>query len=342
MTNTSYRAVVCEGGDQVGKADAILTFSEKMIDMGVPVTYASFPMYASPIGTIIRLFLRQGLNDCKISKMEELKVMMSLYALNRLECFDFLLSHPKYKQTLLLFDRGPFSIAITIAYGLVNIEEAKESKIVNQLIDYALSIEKTMIKKLNLDNCVVQLVPEEQVWNNSRNAKFDINENQEVQKASDEIYSMYAKRVGAGWRKIITKKKKGWRDREEIFKDIYDFLIERGGYLKFADNRMIKTRYEIGIEEILNGIYRGEILPEGIINKYLTALRSNDKDVMYDTACIIGKEVGRTCKIIKFKNKLVRDAAKKIADDNPAIIKVIQHFINKEFADKFVKAINEH
>jgi len=341
MTNTSYRTVVCEGGDQVGKADAILTFSEKMMDLGVPVTYASFPIYATPIGASIRLFLRHGINDLNLPKLEELKTKMALYALNRLEFMDVLLSHPFYKKTLILLDRSPFSNAVTIAYGLTNTEEAKDLNTINELIDFALRLEKFMIKRMNLENCVVQMISEDKSWNNVRNETADINENKEVQKASDQIYEMYAEKMGKGWKQIVTKKADGWRDRKEIFNDIYAFLISRNGVFEPKGEKMMRIRYEIGIEEILLNIYKGYLLPEGIVTKNLKALRSNDKDTMHDTACIIGAEVGRTCKVMKFKNKVVRTSAKKIVDENPAIIQVIQHFINKEFADKFVKAINE-
>lgn len=342
MPNTNYKVVVCEGGDQVGKADAILTFSEKMMDMGVPVTYASFPIYATPLGASIRLFLRHGIDELELPKLEELKVKMGLYALNRLEFMDVLLTHPFYKKTLILLDRSPFSNAVTIAYGLANTEEAKDIKTINELIDFALELEKLMIKKVKLDNCVVQMVSEDRSWDNVRNETADINENKEVQKASDQIYEMYAKRLGDGWRQIATKKSDGWRDRGDIFNDIYTFLISRNGELEPKGNKMMRIRYEIGIEEILLNMYKGYVLPEGIVTKYLKALRSNDKDTMHDTACEIGVEVGKTCKVMKFRNMVVREAAKKIVDEKPAIIKVIQHSIGKEFADKFVKAVNDH
>lgn len=342
MTNTSYRTVVCEGGDQVGKADAILTFSNKIMEMGVPVTYASFPIYATPIGASIRLFLRHGIDELQLPKLEELKIKMALYALNRLEFMDVLLSHPFYKKTLILLDRSPFSNAVTIAYGLANTEEAQDIKTINELIDFALRLEKLMIKKMNLGSCVVQMVSEDSNWDNVRNETADINENVEVQKASDQIYKMYAKRIGKGWKRIVTKKADGWRDRCDIFNDIYTFLISRNGELEQKDEKMVKVRYEIGIEEILLDMYKGYALPEGIVTRYLKALRANDKDTMHDTACEIGAEVGKTCKVMKYKNKVVKESARKIVEENPAIIEVIQHFISKEFAGKFVKAINEH
>jgi thymidylate kinase len=142
----NYKVIVCEGGDQVGKADAILTFSEKMLDLGIPVTYSSFPIYATPFGTIIRLFLRQGLDYLKLDKNRELKAKMAMYALNRLEYMDVFLTHIRTRDTLILLDRSPFSNAVTIAYGLANMPEVRDEKILNELIDFALKLDEFMIK----------------------------------------------------------------------------------------------------------------------------------------------------------------------------------------------------
>lgn len=342
MPNTNYKVIVCEGGDQVGKADAILTFSEKMMDLNVPVTYASFPIYATPFGTIIRLFLRQSLDKLNIPQARALKAQMAMYALNRLEFMDVLLSNPRSKKTLILLDRSPFSNAITIAYGLTNMESEKNYKAINKLIDCAVELDSFMIKKMKLMNCVVQMVSEKKSWDNVRNETADIYENEDVQEMASRIYGMYAQRAGQGWKQIVTKTDEGWRDRDEIFKDICNFLVERVGDIEsLKEERMLRIRYEIGIEEVLKHIYKGEVLPEGIINKYLVALRSNDKDSMHEYGCTIGLEVGKTCKIMRFKNVGVRRAAKKIVEEVPEVLEVLSYFISKDFSNKFVKAINE-
>lgn len=342
MTTKNYKVIICEGGDQVGKADAILTFSEKMMDLGIPITYSSFPVYATPFGTVIRLFLRQGLEEFNFPKLRELKAKMAIYALNRLEYLDVLLSNPKSKDTLILLDRSPFSNAITIAYGLANVEEMKNYGILNELIDYAFELENFMIKKMNLTNCVVQMISEDRSWSNVRNEKADIYEHEDVQKASDRIYDMYADRIGDGWKQIVTKTSTGWRKREDIFDDINEFLKKRVGSIEdMRTDCMYRIRYEIGIEEIMKNTYKGEIIPEGLITKYLKALRSNDKDKMHEYGCIIGVEVGKTCKTMKFKNKSVRNAARKIVNDVPEVLDLLKYFISEDFPNKFLKAINE-
>lgn len=340
--NKNYKVIVCEGGDQVGKADAILTFSEKMLDLGIPVTYSSFPIYATPFGTIIRLFLRQGLDDLKLDKSRELKVKMAMYALNRLEYMDVLLAHKNSKNTLILLDRSPFSNAVTIAYGLANMSDIRDEKVLNELIDFALKLDGFMIRTMKLTNCVVQMVSENRSWDNVRKETADINENEDVQMAADRIYGMYAKRMEDGWKQIVTRTDDGWRDREEIFNDIKDFLKSRVDISTLPRSRkMLKIRYEIGIEEILKHIYRGGDLPEGIVCRYLVALRNNDKDSMHNYGCIIGVEVGRTCKMMHFSHQKVRQAMRDIVKDAPETLKLLEYFISKEFKDKFVEAINE-
>ena len=338
--NKNYRAIVCEGGDQVGKADAILTFAKKMLEMGVPVTYASFPIYATPIGVCIRLFLRQGLPDANFSEEESLKTKMALYALNRLEFMNILLSRSKYKDTVLLLDRSPYSNAVTLAYGIANVEGLKSQGKINELVEYALSLESFMIDKLHTETCVVQMVSESESWDNVRNEKADINENRLVQEISNKTYDIYAEKVGNGWKRIVTKTKSGWRSREDIFNDIYSFAEERLGEITGGRKKMVNLAYEIGIVEILKSIYKGWELPEGLVTQHIKAIRENDKDTMHDTACIIGVQVGISSKYVSIKNKAVREAMIKILEDNPGVFDVLEYFVSKEFVVKFRDGLN--
>lgn len=338
--NKNYRTVICEGGDQVGKADSILTFTKKMLEIGVPVTYASFPIYATPIGVCIRLFLRQGLPDSNLSYEESLKTKMALYALNRLEFMDILLSHSKYKNTIILLDRSPYSNAVTLAYGIANVENLKSPEKINELVEYALNLESFTIKTLHTETCVVQMVSETKSWNNVRNEKADINENQQVQEMSDRTYKLYAEKIGDGWRKIVTRTDSGWRDREEIFKDIYDFAEQKLGKISCGRKKMVNLVYEIGIAEILKSIYKGWELPEGLVTEHIKSIKENDKDTMHDTACIIGVQVGMSTKLVRIKHKAVREAMKKILQDNPGVFDVLEYFISKEFVTKFKAGVN--
>jgi thymidylate kinase len=72
MSRLSYRVISCEGGDQCGKGDAILTFRKKFLERGVSITFSSFPLYASPFGTCIRKFLNNGMDDFDFSSRKGL------------------------------------------------------------------------------------------------------------------------------------------------------------------------------------------------------------------------------------------------------------------------------
>ena len=95
MFRQGYRVVVCEGADQVGKADVILNLSRKLLSQGIPVTYSSFPIYATPWGSMIRHSLMHGLTKFfPTTTVEELRVRYSFLAINRLEFMEVLLSKP--------------------------------------------------------------------------------------------------------------------------------------------------------------------------------------------------------------------------------------------------------
>jgi len=338
--NKNYRTIICEGGDQVGKADAILTFTKKMLEMKVPVTYASFPIYATPIGVCIRLFLRQGLPDANFTKEESLKIKMALYALNRLEFMDILLSRPQYKDTVILLDRSPYSNAITLAYGIANVEQLSTPEKIEELVEYALNLEAFMTTRLNTEQCVVQMVSDTKGWDNVRNEKADLYENQLVQEISNKTYQLYAEKVGKGWKQVTTKTKSGWRDREEIFKDIYDFAIQRLGEMKKGREKIVNLAYEIGIAEILKSMYKGWELPEGLVTQHLRSIKENDKDIMHDTACVIGVQVGISTKFVNIRHNEVGEVMANILNDNPGIFDVLEYFISKDFVIKFKRGLD--
>lgn len=335
--------VCCEGGDQVGKADMILALSERLLSEGNLVTYSSFPIYASPWGAVVRYSLKSGLGDFSFDSLsDELKTRMSFFALNRLEFMEILLSNPRYKDTIILLDRSPFSLAVTIGYGLANEDGVNEREKVNELIDYALDLEKFMIKKMNLKNCVVQLSSKNRDWEHIRSEKGDIFERKGVQDGAEEVYHLYADRIGEGWKNVITKTESGWRPREEISDEVYTFLISRLGELGGQNNTgMYKVRYEIGIEEILGSIYQGQELPSGILTKYLKALRENEKDLMYKYAYEIGVKTGESCQVVRFKNKGVRKAIRGIMERDPKILEIASKVLTPGFVDKFSRAVGE-
>lgn len=337
MEQLDYRVVSCEGGDQVGKADAVLNFSEKISSEGIPVTNSSFPIYATPIGNTIRTFLKEGGEIFGLSHEDELNIKMSLFALNRLELLDVLLSDEKYKETLILFDRSSFSNALTIAYAISMIPEINEDDI-GEVVDLALKLDTFMIHSLGLNNCVVELVSEGESWQNLRGESVDLHESDEVQKLCQDVYGMYEEKIGEGWRKVVTKQDGQWRDREEIFNDIYEFAIGRLGRFDRKDQPM---RYDIGVKEIVQSMYEGAQVYEDLLESYIKSIRDNDKKAMYELSVDIKEQICESTKRVKFVNEGVRDAMLEIFDRFPQLYDVLRYSLGESFAEIFFKGLND-
>jgi len=340
MRSKNYKVVSCEGGDQFGKADAILTFSKKFLESGVSITYSSFPIYASPFGTVIRKFLKNGLDDFKFSPVKELKIKMALYALDRLQFLDIVLSNPEFKKTLILLDRSSFSNAVTLAYGIVNIKDFKWKEDIDFFLRYAFWVDNLMIRKLGLKHCVVQMVSSDNSWDNIRHEEHDINENVDVQRVTEEIYKIYQKKIGEGWKRITTKTKNGWIDRDEIFKNIYDFVVNRYGEFNLE---VFPRKLVINIEEILENSYPSAIVKKDDIKKYLEALNGNDKDNMHKYGIKIGEQIGLSTKEFILNNEEVQQMFVKIVrrKSDSDILGIVGKYLGEGFVDKVLESIDK-
>ncbi len=336
MNFNHYKVLSCEGADQVGKADAILNLRNRLANNSISVTYSSFPIYASPFGTTIRLFLKNGINNLNISHMDELRVRMTLFALDRLEFLDVLLSNEKYKDTFVILDRSCFSNALTIAYGMSSFKDITE-KDAEELVKNNLEFESFMIKALNLKKCVVQLISKENKWGNIRSKNADQHERREVQEMSDYTYSLYAKKVGEGWNQIVTKDLDGWRDREEISNEIFDAIHRSFGKVEKSKNFV---NYHISIKEVLSDIYPNSKYSKKDLDEYLDALINNDKDRMYEYGIKIGKDTASSCPAVILRNEDVRNEFRRLIDMNPKILDVLGNFVGENFCIKLLKALD--
>lgn len=296
-----------------------------------------FLFYASPFGTVIRKFLKNGLSDFNFNPRQELKIKMALHALDRLQFLDVILQNPNYKETLVVLDRSSFSNAVTLAYGVVNIKDLGDEEL-NKLVKYALWLDSLMIKKLHLEKCVIQILSEADKWENVRHEKSDINENIEVQKATNKTYRLYEKRIGLGWKRIITKTNKGWEDREDIFNNIYNFVVKRHGEFNLE---AFPRKYTINIQEILENSYPDAVVNQKDINKYWKALNENDKDTMHEYGIKIGEQIGKSAKKFLLKDKEIQDKFCKIIRKEQDILLVLEKYLNKDFKNVVVESINK-
>lgn len=338
MSRLSYRVISCEGGDQCGKGDAILTFRKKFLERGVSITFSSFPLYASPFGTCIRKFLNNGMDDFDFSSRKGLKIKMALYALNRLELLDVLLANPEYKKTLILFDRSSFSNAVTLAYGIVNIRDLTNEEI-DKFVKYAFWLDGLMIRKLKLRNCIVQMIALNSSWENLRSGgQRDIYENPDVQAMTEKTYDLFQGKVGDGWKKIITKIDKSWSDREEIFNSIYDFAVKRLGEFNLE---VFPKGYNANIREIICNSYSGTKVKESDVDGYLKALEENNKDSMYIYSIKVGEQIGKSCSSFLLNDKDVRKKFCMIFKDLPELYMVLEQYLGSKFKEVVSESIYE-
>lgn len=338
MPKRNYRVVSCEGGDQCGKGDAILTFRKKFLDRGVSVTFSSFPIYATPFGTCIRKFLKSGMEAFNFDSRKELRIKMALYALNRLEFLDVILSSSEYKGTLIVLDRSSFSNAVTLAYGIVNIEDLTDEEI-EEYVKFAFWLDNLMIRKLRLKDCVVQMIVLDSEWDYSGDrVQKDITENREVQEMTEKTYDIYQDRVGEGWKKVVTKMEEGWEDREEIFGDIYEFVVSRYGEFNLE---AFPKNLAVNVEEIIENSYPGSEVQKEDIKRYIEALEGNNKDKMYEYSLNIGKQIASTCRDFVMNDKDVRKKYYMIFKKLPEIYKVLEEYLGGEFKNIVKESIEE-
>lgn len=331
-----FQSVSYEGGDQVGKGDAVTNLAEYFSESGMEVEVIQFPYYSTPIGYLVRDMLVNDTPDyLDIDDHRKLEIKLSLFALNRLEILNCLKCCED--RDLYLFDRGPYSCALTIAYD-VSKRGNWEEKYIQNAIDIGLSYDKYFIDTLNIENCIVCLKYDGIVWEANRGEGEDLHENEDVQRLSDRIYRLIEKRVGNGWINVVTKDDMGWRSREKICKEVTSFIKRRGFVLPKGSKKRKEPNY-LGIEEIGNDMYVGTVVDDELKRKWGLAIRSNNKKEVYVLAKDISEAIGRTTELVKWNDVGLRLFFKDILEELPEICYIIEHRYGKEFLVKLVRSL---
>lgn len=341
--NYEIKSVVFEGGDQVGKGDAAINVAKELSEKGEDVILVSFPFYATPIGTTIRLVLSGGYDEFKeipamkdaIGNSRQTECVMALFALNRLETLSCLKNLGE-EGKFLVFDRSSYSHALTISYNMVSGAISDEE--LNYVVENAIGMDIAFIEALNLKNCVVQLCRKNSKWSATRGEGEDKYESRDVQEICDDVYSKFSERVGRGWVKIITREGDNWRERSTIKDEIMEHI-----------NRRITQRQEgesgnfeiLKLDEAIGCIYPDVELDKDEIATWNYALDMNDKKRMYQSAVNIGRSMamGITQIILDPKTKNAMGA---IFEEYPECYALLAHFVGESYAIKLSKAINEH
>jgi thymidylate kinase len=342
MEKESYRlrTVSFEGGDQVGKGDAVLNISEYLFEKGENVSVISFPLYALPFGMSIRKMLCSSQEDWEnIEGMKEVvgtkrqsEIAMEMFALNRLETLDYLLKVAK-KGDILLFDRSSFSNALTLAYH-VYLGNIKEEEIEEE-IDKALHYDNLFIDQLCLKNCVLNLRTKNTSWGATRGEGEDKYERKEVQELCDAIYDSNQKKVGKGWKQIITRIDGEWRSREDIRNDCLSFISQRinlerktKGSLSFID-----------LKPVVASMYPGITVPNDLYKTWLKSTKINDKKGIYESSIRIGEHISNN--LIKIEmSDAVKGKFKEVLSEYPEIYALLDEFAGKKFREILVKTLN--
>ncbi len=339
MEPKNYRVVSFEGGDQVGKGDALNFFSRKLIEReDIDIVTASFPIYGTPIGNTIKALLKEGGEKFNLDHREELEVKMALFALNRLEFLEVFLKQEISEDALVLFDRSAFSNALTIAYAMKEIPDLTPEG-VEELVKTALDLDALLIDTLSLNRCVIQPVLDGQEWHSNRDGEADLHESPDVQRYATFVYSLYEEIIGEGWKRVYTTKDGRWRDREEIYSDILGFVIERLG--EVGRDGYKGRKFDAGIREIIGNIYVGSCVDEDLLREYIDSIENNNKDTMYRTSIEVKNQICASYKSIVFTNKSISEAFRAILRRYPKIEGVLEYNLGKEFINKLEEALKD-
>lgn len=333
-----------EGGDQIGKGDVTDYLFRKLNEEDINVFKLSFPMYATPFGTIVRKTLEEGFpKTLDIVKTEGTKrgieIKMMLFALNRLEALGSILSNFKNKETYFLLDRSPYSHAVTISYGLGGLKCIRQRE-VDDLVRLMFKSEQLFLEKLGLSECVIHLMADhgKEGWRKER-SDGDLYEVKEVQKIVDDIYAKIGRVVGSGWNRIYTKKQGDFREREDIYKEVDEVV----GTLSLESSTDSESEI-YDVLRVVKDIYGVDVTTLEIYRRYFENIRIDDNErnkETYHLACQIGKYVAKNSPYVEIRDVEVKDNIKEIVGSYPEIFTLVGYYLGEKFLGKFKKALDE-
>ena len=331
---SEYQSVDFEGGDQVGKGDAVRNLSLELASQGLDVTVVSFPCYATPIGFAVRKVLKEDLlSKYDMGLKEATTAKMALFSLNRLEVLNSILSSEK--SDIYLFDRGPFSNALTIAYA---ISTGLSPEYQEELASKALSLDSYFRESLGVDKCVVRLCNTGCTWSKQRSEEGDLHESRDVQEISDSIYSIFAKMLGDSWIDIPSKNENGWRERSDITKESLEFVKKRHKISPVGD---CKQPNYFPVAWTLKNLYRGSRADQGALNSFMSSVGSNNKQSMYEISEILSNQVASSVKEIAWYNREIERSVREILDDIPELLFLLEGMYGEDFVIKFLKSVEK-
>jgi len=330
---SEYLSVDFEGGDQVGKGDAVRNLSLELANEGLDVTVVSFPCYATAVGFAVRKVLKEDLlSRYDMDLKETTTAKMALFSLNRLEVLNSILSSEK--SDIYLFDRGPFSNALTIAYA---ISTGLPPQYQEGLALKALSLDSYFRGSLGIDRCVIRLCNRDSSWSKEREEDADLHESRDVQERSDSIYSIFSNMLGDSWIDIPSKNRDGWRDRGEITKECLEFVKKK---YNISSVETSKRPNYFSVVQTLQNLYRGSTVDSRALDLFMSSVGSNNKQLMYEISEIISKQAVNSVKDIAWYNEEIEGVVKDMLDDIPELLFLLEDLYGEDFVIKFLKSVN--
>ncbi len=330
------KSISYEGADQVGKGDAVSNLAEHFSQLGLEVEVIQFPYYATPIGYLVRdMLLNNFPEGLDIDDDREMDIRLALFSLNRLEilnCIEALDIPDVY-----IFDRGPYSCSLTIAYEMLERGIESEEYIRNAL-GKGIQFDSYFLNFLNIDNCVVCLKHSGIDWKASRGAGEDMYEKISVQKLSEKVYSLIEERVGEGWINVVTKNSRGWKSREEICNKVISFIHKRGFDIPKGGKKRRGPNY-LGIDGVREDMYIGSVVDDKLKSRWDLAIRSNNKKEVYVLGKDISEALVKTTELIKWNDEGLSFFFKDILEELPEICYIIENRYGKNILNKLVKSL---
>jgi len=336
--NYGVRTVAIEGGDQVGKGDAILHLSRALEEEGESISMLALPFYALPIGMSIRKMLCtdqeslkqiEGLEDV-IGTARQTEMAMAMFALNRLEVLGTL----EKVDGLLMLDRSAFSHALTISYNIFLGNIPKEE--MGEFAYKGLSMDELFINTLNLPNCVLNLRTEKTKWNATRGKGEDMYEREEVQEICDDVYDIFQEYAKDGWKNIITRKDDKWRSREDILQENLEFVHKR-----IPQKRTINGGLNIlSAKDISKDIYPNCVVSPEDEKAWMEAVLLNDKSGMYRSSISIAEQIAKGVAKMTLSSE-IKEGFKRILDEYPEVYSLLEAFAGVHYVSVLRKTINE-
>lgn len=336
--NYGVRTVAIEGGDQVGKGDAILNLSKALEEEGESVTMLALPFYALPIGMSIRKMLCtnqeslgeiSGLEDV-VGTPRQTEIAMAMFALNRLEVLKTL----EKAEGLVMLDRSAFSHALTISYNIFlgNIPKGDMKEFAYK----GINMDQLFINELNLPNCVLNLRIEKSKWNASRGKGEDMYEREEVQDICDSVYDVFKEYSKEGWKNVVTRKDDKWRSREEILQENLEFVHSRISPQKEKRGNL----KVLSAKDISEDIYPNIQISPKEEELWMKAVLANDKQKMYQSSINIAEEIARRIKTMRLSPE-IKEQFRKILGEYPEVYSLLEAFAGTHYVLVLRKAVNE-